>query len=97
MTASPVLEVADLVQHFHINRALTIKAVNGISFTVGPGEVFGIVGETGSGKSTVAKSILGINAITSGEIFFNGNKISGKHLPKDVKSDVSKKIGRAHV
>lgn len=88
MTEPPVLNVSGLVQHFQINRFITIRAVDGISFFVDAGEVFGIVGETGCGKSTVAKSILGVNAITHGEIFFQGNLISAKHIPKEVKDDV---------
>lgn len=92
MTGTPVLKVADLVQHFQINRSVTIKAVDKISFSVDTGEVFGIVGETGCGKSTVAKSILGVNAITSGEIFFKGNLISGKHIPREVKEDVHRNM-----
>ena len=92
MTEPQVLSVVELVQHFQINRFVTIKDVDKISFSVGAGEIFGIVGETGSGKSTVAKSILCVNTITCGEIYFKGNLISTKHIPKSVKDDVHRNM-----
>ncbi len=92
MTDDPILEVRDLTQYFRINRQLTIKAVDGISFSVNEGEVFGIVGETGSGKSTVARTLMGVNRLTSGEIFFKGNKISDKAVFRQNKSDLQKNM-----
>lgn len=92
MKEIPVLEVRNLVQDFHINRNYTVKAVSGITFTIGKGEVFGLVGETGSGKSTVARSVIGVNRITSGEILFKGNNISNKAISHLIKTDVQKNI-----
>jgi oligopeptide transport system ATP-binding protein len=92
MTETPVLEVCNLVQNFHIKRNFTVKAVSGITFSVGKGEVFGLVGETGSGKSTVARSVIGINRITSGKILFKGNEISNKTVSHLNKADVQKNI-----
>ncbi len=92
MTDGPILEVRDLTQYFRINRQLTIKAVDGISFSVNEGEVFGIVGETGSGKSTVSRTLMGMNRLTSGEIFFKGNKISDKDVFWQNKSDLQKNM-----
>jgi oligopeptide transport system ATP-binding protein len=92
MKEEPVLEVCNLVQDFHINRNFTVKAVSDINFTISQGEVFGLVGETGSGKSTVARSIIGVNRITSGKIIFKGNEISNKAVSHIIKEDVQKNI-----
>ncbi|MDD1690582.1 MAG: ATP-binding cassette domain-containing protein [Methanoregula sp.] len=92
MTETPILEVRNLVQDFHINRKFTVKAVSGITFTVGKGEVFGLVGETGSGKSTVARSVIGVNRLTSGKIFFKGSEISDKAVYRQQKADLQKNM-----
>lgn len=92
MTERPILEVRNLVQDFHINRNFTVQAVSGITFTVGKGEVFGLVGETGSGKSTVARSVIGVNRLTSGKIFFKGSEISDKAVYCQHKADLQKNM-----
>ena len=76
--SEPLLKVKNLHQDFKISRSLTIKAVNGVSFEIYPGETFGLVGESGSGKTTIGRSIIRLYDPTDGEIFFNGQKISGK-------------------
>ena len=57
--AEPILEVRNLKQHFQVNSKFTVKALDGISFTIEDGEIFALVGESGSGKSTAAKTIMG--------------------------------------
>lgn len=75
----PLLEVRDLVQHFPITSGSllqkqigAIRAVDGISFDVYPGETLGIVGESGCGKSTTVRSISQLYKPTSGSVIFNG-------------------------
>jgi oligopeptide transport system ATP-binding protein len=92
MQSEEILSVNNLKQYFHINRNLTIKAVNNISFQIGKGEVVGLVGETGSGKSTVARTIMGIYPATEGEIYFKGKKISDKSVYRQNKRDIHKNM-----
>ena len=79
MNAAPVLEVADLRVHFPVRRGLvferiagTVRAVDGVSFAIGRGETLGLVGESGCGKTTVGRAIVGLTPPTSGEIRING-------------------------
>ena len=74
--AEPILEVRNLKQHFQVNSKFTVKALDGISFTIEDGEIFALVGESGSGKSTAAKTIMGVYPPTDGEIFFHGRDIT---------------------
>ena len=71
--ATPLLSVRDLHTEFALDEG-TVKAVNGVSFDVHPGQVVGIVGESGCGKSATIKSILRIieapGRIRSGQILF---------------------------
>ena len=68
----------ELKQHFRINDRLTIKAIDGVTFGIRQGEVFGLVGESGCGKSTFARSVTGIYRPTEGEVFYRGALVSGK-------------------
>ena len=67
-----------------------VKAVDGISFSVAHGETFGIVGESGCGKSTTGKAIVKLLTPTEGEIFFEGKDLF--KLPKNEQKDYKKKI-----
>ncbi|WP_189224586.1 ABC transporter ATP-binding protein [Saccharothrix coeruleofusca] len=77
--AEPVLEVRDLVKHFPVTRGVLFKrtigrvrAVDGVSFTLGAGETLGVVGESGCGKSTLAQVLMRLEPPTSGEAYFEG-------------------------
>jgi oligopeptide transport system ATP-binding protein len=82
----PLLEVTDLVKHYPVRtgilrrRAGTVHAVDGVSFSLGTGETLGLVGESGCGKSTVARSVLRLVEPTGGSIRLNGLDIT--HLGK---------------
>lgn len=64
-------------QNFWSNASASVKAVDGVSFALRRGETLGLVGESGCGKSTVGRLILGLTTPSSGEIRFFGNKING--------------------
>jgi len=78
---SPVLVVDNLATHF-FTRDGVVKSVDGISFSVAPGEVLGLVGESGSGKSVTGFSIMGLidppGRIVSGSIRLNGEELVGR-------------------
>lgn len=82
MATDMIIQLLDVKQFFRINDRMTVKAIDGISFGIQKGEVFGLVGETGCGKSTVARVISGIYHPTEGEVLFQGECISGRHRSK---------------
>jgi peptide/nickel transport system ATP-binding protein len=79
----PLLQVRDLKKHFPVRRGVLarvrarVHAVDGISFTVGRGETLGLVGESGCGKSTAGKVILGLLPPTAGSVRLGGQEILG--------------------
>ena len=73
MDTEMMVELHHVKEYFRIHDQLTIRAVDDISFGIRKGEVFGLVGESGCGKSTVARLISGIYRPTEGEVLFHGN------------------------
>jgi oligopeptide transport system ATP-binding protein len=77
---TPLLELDDVVRYFPTRNAFGrrtgwLRAVDGVSLTVWPGETLGLVGESGCGKSTLGKTVMGIYPPTAGEIRFLGREI----------------------
>jgi oligopeptide/dipeptide ABC transporter ATP-binding protein len=79
---TPVIEVSGLKKHFTLKRGLfarapaTVKAVDGVGFTINPGETLCLVGESGCGKSTVGKLVLRLLEPTEGKIRLDGEDIT---------------------
>jgi len=78
----PLVEVRDLKKHFPVSRGLIfqrniglVRAVDGVSFTIDRGETLGMVGESGCGKTTVGRTMLGLYPATSGEVTIDGDDI----------------------
>ena len=77
MTMQPVLEVRNLVTHYRsVERGKTIKAVDDVSLKVFPGEIVGLIGESGCGKSSLGRSIVGLAQPASGQVILNGIDLS---------------------
>lgn len=94
-----VLQLKNVRQYFKSgrgNKKVVVKAVHNVSFEVYKGEVFGLVGESGCGKTTTGRSIIKLYNITDGDILFKGERISsgnrGKHLRiKEIKEELKER------
>jgi D-xylose transport system ATP-binding protein len=75
--STPTLELRDVSKRFG-----AVQALDGVDFSVRPGEVMALVGDNGAGKSTLIKSIAGIHPFDSGEVLFDGREVH-IHGPKD--------------
>jgi peptide/nickel transport system ATP-binding protein len=93
--AEPVLSVRDLKVEFVTRRGI-LKAIDGVSFDIAPGEVLGVVGESGAGKSLTGTAIIGLidppGRISGGEVRLKGERID--NLPKEAMRKIrGKRIG----
>jgi oligopeptide transport system ATP-binding protein len=93
--SAPLLEIVDLTRHFPVRDAFGrrvgwLRAVDGVSLSVTPGETVGLVGESGCGKSTLGKTVMGIYTPTAGEIRFAGREIG--RLPRRARRAVAKDL-----
>ncbi len=70
----PLISARNIKKHFDVGEGM-LKAVDGLSFDIYPGETFGLVGESGCGKSTAGRTLIRLYDPTDGELFFNGQNI----------------------
>ncbi|RPJ95557.1 ABC transporter ATP-binding protein, partial [Rummeliibacillus sp. TYF005] len=75
MKGEVLLSVENLKKYFELGKGNTLKAVNGISFDIYKGETFGLVGESGCGKSTAGRTIMGLYNRTDGKVLFEGRDV----------------------
>ncbi|BDC93482.1 oligopeptide transport system ATP-binding protein [Treponema bryantii] len=87
---TPILEVQNLKKYFPVRsgfKKLTLKAVDGVSFTINRGETLGLVGESGCGKTTVGRTLLQLYKPTDGKVIFDGQEVTDKNI-----NDIRKKM-----
>ena len=83
-----LLEVKDLRKHFQVGRGTALKAVDGISLEINKGETFGLVGESGCGKSTVGRTLVRLYEPSGGQILYGGKDI------QDASGEEAKSLNR---
>lgn len=91
-----LLKVDHLCQYFRLGRK-DLKAVDDVSFEIKKGEAFGLVGESGCGKTTTGRSIIKLYNITSGNVYFKGQRVgagtrSYKDAIKNARTETDKKV-----
>ena len=88
-----LLRVENLCQYFKMGKK-ELKAVDNVSFDIKKGEVFGLVGESGCGKTTTGRTIIKIYEATSGNVYFKGHRVTaGTRSYKDAIKAAKKRIG----
>ena len=84
---SPLIQIEDLKKYYPIKSGIIthttgfVKAVDGVSFSIGEGETLGLVGESGCGKSTIGRQLVGLEKPTAGTIYYKGRNLNS--LKKD--------------
>lgn len=73
-----LVEIRDLKKHFKVDRKNILKAVDGLNFDIYKGETFGLVGESGCGKSTAGRTIMRLYDATEGDVLFKGEQVHGR-------------------
>lgn len=79
----PILQIRNMKKHFNLGNGKILKAVDNFSIEIKRGETFGLVGESGCGKSTAGRTIINLYDATEGEVIFDGedvHKLTGKKL-----------------
>ena len=82
-TREIILDVQNLKKYFPVRsgfKNLTLKAVDGVSFSIGKGETLGLVGESGCGKTTVGRTLLHLYKPTGGKVIFEGEEVTEKNI-----------------
>ena len=85
-----ILEVKNLKKHFKVGGGATLKAVDDVSFFVREGETLGLVGESGCGKTTCGRTVIGMYDKTDGEVFYKGKSVYG--LKGKDRKDLTKEV-----
>ncbi|MBT2697126.1 ABC transporter ATP-binding protein [Bacillus sp. ISL-40] len=86
-----LLEIKNLKQYFNEGKVNEVKAVDNVSFDIFKGEVMGLVGESGCGKSTTGRTIIRLYDATGGEVLYDGVNVHGKKSKKQLK-DFNRKM-----
>ena len=81
MNAPSVLRIDNLIVDYRVGVRKSVRAVAGVSLDIAPGRVLALIGEFGSGKSTIARAICGLGPVTSGSIAFAGSALSDEANP----------------
>ncbi|UFU00569.1 ATP-binding cassette domain-containing protein [Radiobacillus kanasensis] len=80
-----LVEIKNLKQYFKTGRKSIVKAVDGLTFDIYKGETFGLVGESGCGKSTTGRTIIRLYDATDGEVLFKGEDVQSKKNKTELK------------
>lgn len=91
MMAEKLLEVKNLKQYFNVGKPSEVRAIDGISFDIYRGETFGLVGESGCGKSTTGRTIIRLYDATDGEVLYDGVSVHANKSKSETK-DLNQKM-----
>jgi len=84
-----LIEVKNLKKYFQVGKHATLKAVDDVSFFIRKGETLGLVGESGCGKTTCGRTVMGMYSATGGEVIFDG--VDVHKLDKKAKKDFARR------